>query len=130
MSESQRSLPLGRSTFATLRIRNALYVDKTAYVHRLAREDAKIFLVRPRRFGKSLLLSTFESLFRDGLTHFRGLAIEKLWSDRTYPVVKLDFSEVKEFSDVEEFRSKFYEKLAAAFGDESVKNFVGGPFPG
>lgn len=117
MSESQRSLPLGRSTFATLRIRNDLYVDKTAYVHRLAREDAKIFLVRPRRFGKSLLLSTFESLFRDGLTHFRGLAIEKLWSDRTYPVVKLDFSEVKEFSDVEEFRSKFYEKLAAAFGD-------------
>lgn len=44
----------------------------------LAKSRGKIFLARPRRFGKSLLISTFDSLFRDGLKHFRGLEIEKL----------------------------------------------------
>lgn len=111
-----KALPLGRSTFSTLRLRNAIYVDKTPLIYQLAQADAKIFLARPRRFGKSLLISTFESLFRDGLKHFHGLAIEKLWDDKTYPVIRLDFSEIKEFSVVRDFRRKFHEKLRAVFG--------------
>ena len=62
-----KALPLGRSNFAALRTRDEIYVDKTALIHRLCRSDAKIFLTRPRRFGKSLLVSTFEALFKDGL---------------------------------------------------------------
>ena len=107
------ALPLGRSNFAALRTRDEIYVDKTALIHRLCRSDAKIFLTRPRRFGKSLLVSTFETLFKDGLRHFQGLAIERLWRDQTYPVVRLDFSEIKEFSTADEFKAKFDEKLAA-----------------
>lgn len=65
-------LPLGRSIFSALRARNEIYVDKTALIYRLAQFDSKIFLVRLRRFGKSLLASTFESLFKKGLRDLRA----------------------------------------------------------
>ena len=77
-----QNLPLGRSTFSALRAKNEIYVDKTSLVYELARSDSKIFLARPRRFGKSLLTSTFESLFKYGLRDFKGLAIEKRWTDK------------------------------------------------
>ncbi|HJA09829.1 MAG TPA: AAA family ATPase [Candidatus Duodenibacillus intestinavium] len=73
-----QQLPLGRSDFPALLDSNAIYVDKTEMVCRLAENDDKLFS-RPRRFGKSLLVSTFETLFKNGLTAFKGLAIEKLW---------------------------------------------------
>ncbi|HJI93964.1 MAG TPA: AAA family ATPase [Sutterellaceae bacterium] len=79
-------------------------------VYRLAQHRGKIFLARPMRFGKSLLVSTFESLFKNGLKAFIGLAIEKLWTDKTYPVIRLDFSELKEFGSedfLEILRLKF-----------------------
>ena len=85
-------LPIGRSDFETLRIENRIYVDKTRKIFDLCHLGNKIFLSRPRRFGKSLLVSTFESLFRFGLRDFKGLAIEALWNDKTYEVVRLDFS--------------------------------------
>ena len=88
MQQSMPALPLGTSTFETLRESNEIYVDKTDLVYKLAATGrGKIFLARPRRFGKSLLVSTFESLFAYGLRDFRGLAIEKRWTDKTYPVV-------------------------------------------
>ena len=98
-----QALPLGTSSFAALRAADDIYVDKTAMVEKLARGRGKILFIRPRRFGKTLLLSTFESLFRFGLRDFQGLAIEKHWDDRTYPVVRLDFSELKEFRRGEVF---------------------------
>ena len=110
-----KTLPLGRSTFATLRARNEIYVDKTDLIYQLARFDSKIFLARPRRFGKSLLISTLESLFKYGLRDFKGLAIEKLWNDKTYQVVRLDLSEIKEFSTADEFKQKFHDKLITKF---------------
>lgn len=97
------NLPLGSSDFTTLRIAGEVYVDKTAMIGRLAATHGKIFLARPRRFGKSLLLSTFESLFRDGLKYFDGLDIAASWNDKTYPVVRLDFSEICEFSETSAF---------------------------
>ncbi len=101
-------LPLGTSDFATLRMRGQIYVDKTALIYRLASKPEKFFLSRPRRFGKSLLISTFESLFKYGLRDFKGLAIEKLWKDEGhYRVVRLDFSSLKNFSTIEEFRTIF-----------------------
>ena len=71
-------LPKGTQSFSTLRLRNELYVDKTAMIYELTRFSGTYFIARPRRFGKSLLLSTVESLFKKGLEEFQGLAIEHL----------------------------------------------------
>ena len=65
-----KELPLGTSIFETLRATDELYVDKTDLIYQLARRRSKCFLARPRRFGKSLLISTFESLFQYGLRDF------------------------------------------------------------
>lgn len=109
-------LPLGSSNFATLRLRNQIYVDKTAQIYEIASKAEKFFLSRPRRFGKSLLISTFESLFKYGLRDFKGLAIEKLWRDTgTYKVVRLDFSRIKNFSSVEEFSLRLTSVLSRGF---------------
>lgn len=105
-------LSLGTSSFSALRTANQIYVDKTDLVFELARSVGKIFLARPRRFGKSLLLSTFESLFRDGLKYFSGLAIEKQWTDKTYDVIRLDFSEVMSFARSDIFEARFVEMVA------------------
>lgn len=100
-----KALPIGSADFSVMRgIANEIYVDKTPLIHRLASLRAKIFLARPRRFGKSLLVSTFESLFRYGLRDFQGLAMEALWKEeRTYRVLHLDFSLVQDFTSVEGF---------------------------
>ena len=61
------------------------------------------------------MISTIESLFRYGLRDFKGLHIENLWNDKTYNVVRLDFSEIKEFTTVEDFERKFKELIASKF---------------
>ena len=110
-------LPLGSSDFATLRMRNQIYVDKTTLIYKIASKAEKFFLSRPRRFGKSLLISTFESLFKHGLRDFKGLAIEKLWKDEnSYQVVRLDFSEIKSFASESVFKRQFEELLVRSFG--------------
>ena len=99
-----KNLPLGTSDFAVLRYANEIYVDKSDLVYELASTRRKYFLARPRRFGKSLLISTFESLFTHGLRDFKGLAIEKLWVEETkFLVVRLDFSEIKFFLRLKSF---------------------------
>lgn len=110
-------LPLGQSDYFHLRRSGSVYVDKTELVCELASSFVPVLLIRPRGFGKSLLVSTLESLFRYGLRDFRGLAIEKLWKDRTYNVVRLDFSDCKQFADEEEFRETFSGILLAAFAE-------------
>lgn len=69
-----RKLPIGIQTFEKLRKENYLYVDKTALVWRIANTGKPYFLSRPRRFGKSLLLSTFEAYFEGKKELFEGLA--------------------------------------------------------
>lgn len=109
-----RPLPLGTSDFSALRDCNQIYVDKTDLIYQLASKREKFFLSRPRRFGKSLLISTFESLFKDGTKNFQGLKIEQLWKEeKTYQVIRLDFSGIKNFSSPEEFQ----EKLDIYFSD-------------
>ena len=86
--------PVGIQTFEEIITRNLLYVDKTEYVYRMTHSGGKhFFLSRPRRFGKSLLVSTFESYFSGKKELFEGLAIEKLeqeWME--YPVLHFDMS--------------------------------------
>ena len=74
----ERKLPIGIQTFEEIRSNGYLYVDKTAMVYRIANEGKPYFLSRPRRFGKSLLLTTFEAYFQGKKELFKGLAIEKL----------------------------------------------------
>lgn len=87
-----RLLPIGIQDFEDLRKRECIYVDKTAFIYKLAKEGKPYFLSRPRRFGKSLLLSTMEYYFLGKQELFKGLAIEKLEKDWTeYPVLKISF---------------------------------------
>jgi len=88
-----RKLPVGIQDFEDLRTTGYLYVDKTAYIHRLATTGKPYFLGRPRRFGKSLLLSTMKAYFLGKKELFEGLAIaglEKEWIE--YPVFHLDMN--------------------------------------
>lgn len=85
--------PIGIQTFEYIRENNFVYVDKTALVYQLAKEGTIYFLSRPRRFGKSLLISTLETYFEGRSELFNGLAIEKLEKDWTcHPVFHLDFN--------------------------------------
>ena len=94
--EQMRKLPIGIQTFEKLREENYLYVDKTALVYRIASTSVPYFLSRPRRFGKSLLISTFEAYFQGRKDLFEGLAIEKLETEwKEYPVFHLDLNAEK-----------------------------------
>lgn len=91
-----RKLPIGIQSFEKLRSENFLYVDKTALIYRLAQAGNPCFLNRPRRFGKSLLLSSFEAYFQGKKELFRGLAIEKLEKEwLQYPVLHLSLNAEK-----------------------------------
>ena len=85
--------PIGIQDFEKLRDSGYVYVDKTALVYKLASEGSYYFLSRPRRFGKSLLLSTLEAYFSGKRELFGGLAIEKLESEwAKYPILHLDLN--------------------------------------
>ncbi len=66
-----RPLPLGNSSFSRIKVAGQIYVDKTRLIFDLSSKKEKFLLTRPRRFGKSLLISTFESLFKFGLRFSR-----------------------------------------------------------
>ncbi|MDE6298376.1 MAG: AAA family ATPase [Muribaculaceae bacterium] len=85
--------PVGIQTFSKIREKGYLYVDKTAILYTLVKESEYVFLSRPRRFGKSLLMSTLEAYFRGRKDLFEGLAISNLEKDWIkYPVFRLDLS--------------------------------------
>ncbi|MDO4826213.1 MAG: AAA family ATPase, partial [Bacteroidia bacterium] len=83
--------PIGIQTFSDIREGGYVYVDKTAQIYNLASTGKYYFLSRPRRFGKSLLVSTMEAYFKGKKELFEGLAIaslEKEWTE--YPVLHFD----------------------------------------
>lgn len=84
-------------TFERLRKEGLLYVDKTEYIYNLTHEEANnIFLSRPRRFGKSLLVSTMRSYFEGRKDLFEGLAIERMETEwKKYPVLHFNMSSGK-----------------------------------
>ena len=85
--------PIGIQSFSGIRNNGYVYVDKTAALYKLASTGKYYFLSRPRRFGKSLLVSTMEAYFSGKKDLFKGLAIESLEKDWTeYPVLHFDFS--------------------------------------
>ena len=85
--------PIGIQNFESLRLDGYAYVDKTAIVYQMASMGRYYFLSRPRRFGKSLLLSTLEAYFEGKRELFKGLAIEKLETEwQQYPILHLDLN--------------------------------------
>lgn len=95
--EEKKKLPLGVQDFAKLIEDDFLYIDKTDLIYDLVHNNQAVFLSRPRRFGKSLLLSTIKYYFLGKKELFKGLAIEKLeeaskepWAE--YPVLYFDFN--------------------------------------
>ena len=100
---ARKLYPIGIQTFERIRKEDKFYIDKTEYIYRMAHTDGTyFFLSRPRRFGKSLLVSTFQSYFEGRKDLFEGLAIEKLekeWME--YPVLHFDMSQGKHM-DIEQ----------------------------
>lgn len=99
---SKKIYPIGIQSFEKIRKEGYFYVDKTALIYQLVKTGSYYFLSRPRRFGKSLLISTLEAYFQGKKELFEGLAMEKLEKDWiTYPVIHLDLN-AKKFDAIED----------------------------
>lgn len=104
--------PIGIQNFEKIRTEDFLYVDKTAEIYKLAKEGRYYFLSRPRRFGKSLLVSTMEAYFSGRKELFSGLAIEKLEAEwKQHSVLHLDLSGVS-YTDESVLERVLSDKLA------------------
>jgi hypothetical protein len=94
--ESSPKYPVGIPSFPEIREGNYLYVDKTALVYKLTHSFKYVFLSRPRRFGKSLVVSTLQAYFEGRKALFEGLAMEQL--EKEWPqhlVLRFDFGGLK-----------------------------------
>ncbi|MBR1375981.1 MAG: AAA family ATPase, partial [Cardiobacteriaceae bacterium] len=112
-----RKILTASSSFPRLREANAVYVDKTALIHKMVYADDAFFLSRPRRFGKSLLVTTLEAYFQGKKELFEGLEIEKLEKEwKKFPVLRFDMSG-KRYSKTEDLEIRLntllskYEKI-------------------
>jgi hypothetical protein len=94
-----KKLPIGKQDFPSLIGDGYLYVDKTEQIHRLLQAGPYLFLSRPRRFGKSLLVSTLHEIFRGNKTPFQGLWIEDKITWEPYPVIRVDFNQMDYLSN-------------------------------
>lgn len=126
MEETFRRYPIGIQNFERLRDDKYVYVDKTSLVYKLANSNTTYFLSRPRRFGKSLLVSTLEAYFQGKKELFKGLAMETLEKDWTvYPVLHIDFS-VSKYVTANSLRSVInyqlirWEKIYGAVAEEDT----------
>ena len=123
--------PIGKQNFEKLRNEGCVYVDKTALMYKLVKEGSAYFLSRPRRFGKSLLLSTLEAYFTGKKELFQGLAVEGLEKDWfVYPVMHFDlnakkFDKTKDLEDILNAQLHYYEEL---YGYKAVDTSIEGRF--
>jgi len=124
-----RNLPIGIQDFKSIRDNGCVYVDKTAYVYKMAKQGKPYFLSRPRRFGKSLMVATLKAYFEGKKELFNGLAIAELEKDWTsYPVFLIDLN-VGEYGSVAELKASLSNRLralerewGAEAPDESLSN--------
>src|SRR5690348_15908606 len=118
-------LPVDISTFSKIKELNCLYVDKTKYMYQMITEGTRYFLSRPRRFGRSLLVSTLNEILRGNKTLFDGLWIGSSdYEWREHAVINLDFSKI-EFDTITmlEDAIKFYlNKIVHSYNLDSVDN--------
>ena len=110
-------------SFINFYLNNYIYVDKTQYIRDLIKLE-RVFISRPRRFGKSLTLDTIATLFETGVEpYFKGTWIYDKWSEPTYPVFRLSFLNLDNFS-IDEFKSELNSKITDFANKISVKGYV------
>lgn len=123
-------LEIGKHTFKERILKNCIYVDKTQHIYELMSRDSNCFLSRPRRFGKSLLISTFKEIFSGSKELFKNCWIYDKIEWEEYPIIHLDFLGVdyKKFG-LEQALAKKLDSLAAQFNikltGESIKEKFG-----
>ncbi|MYB34203.1 MAG: AAA family ATPase [Gammaproteobacteria bacterium] len=120
----RHKLPIGTQTFSRLRDRGCYYVDRTPLIRQMIEEGDFYFLSRPRRFGKSLLISTLKELFEGNEPLFRGLDIHPHWDwSVKYPVVRLSFGgKVSMADDIEYHAHNQLSRIELAFDLESLSS--------
>lgn len=117
-------LPIGMQSFGMLRRNNMLYVDKTAILLELIENGRRYFLSRPRRFGKSLTLSTLEEMFKGNINLFKGLKAEdwvRKQSESPSAVLKLDISSLGDYSNSDELNQALIRRLEEAAEDNELQ---------
>lgn len=117
-------LPIGIQSFEILRNNNLLYVDKTAYLLELIKNGSRYFLSRPRRFGKSLALSTLEAMFSGKVNLFNGLAAEQWVAEQAKnpsPVISIDMSGFDEPKTGEELNQSLITELEDIAEDNDLE---------
>jgi hypothetical protein len=101
-----KRLPLGITSIQVLLTNNYLYIDKTKYYKKLIDEGKYFFISRPRRFGKSLLISTLKEIFNGNKELFKDQYIYKKHTFETHPIIHIDFNEIQYNRNVQEFESE------------------------
>ncbi|GHV47514.1 ATPase AAA [Bacteroidia bacterium] len=113
-----KNLPIGIQSFEKLRSEDFLYVDKTKEIYQLTSSNI-VFLSRPRRFGKSLLISTLGELYKGNKALFEGLYIYDKWDwTQQYPVIRIDWTRIKHRNkeEMEKDMSDFLQSIATVNG--------------
>ena len=134
MNKELQKLPIGIQNFESLRKDGYCYIDKTAIVYKLVQYGRYYFLSRPRRFGKSLLLSTIKAYFEGKRELFKGLAIDSMedveWQAR--PVLYLDLNTEKydKPEKLDDVLNDFLKKQEALYGSEESERSLGLRFQG
>ena len=122
--------PISVQTFETIKDRNYVYVDKTDLVYELAKEHV-CFLSRPRRFGKSLLISTLEAYFLGRKDLFQNLKMESLETDwEEYPVFRIDFAG-GDYTNPDELQNKlkgYIGNWEKKYGKDELRNTLSDRF--
>lgn len=117
---AMKSLPIGLQTFSDLITGDFVYVDKTDKIYKIIKKKSVYFLARPRRFGKSLLISTLQSIFEGKRELFKGLAINRLDYDwKIRPVIKLSFLSILH-ENPEQFKASLIAALKEKFADYNL----------
>ncbi|GHT69677.1 ATPase AAA [Bacteroidia bacterium] len=122
-----KKLPIGIQSFEDLRSSDYLYVDKTEDIYRLVTSGKIVFLSRPRRFGKSLLISTLGELYKGNQSLFEGLYIYDKWDwTQQYPVIRIDWTNIEHGSreEIERSMSTFLKRQANLYEITLVSEYA------
>ncbi len=126
-----KRITVSKSNFEEIIKNDYIYVDKTKFLYEIISKETYYFLSRPRRFGKSLAVSTLEAIFEGKKELFKGLHIaDKEWEWEEYPIIKLDFNVIENTSLSvlkKEINDKF-EEIALKYGVELTKDIISSKF--
>ncbi|WP_459996623.1 AAA family ATPase, partial [Marinitoga arctica] len=115
-----KKLPIGVQDYKEIIEENYIYVDKTKYLYNLINSGKFYFFSRPRRFGKSLTISTLYYLFKGEKELFKDTYIYDKWEFKEYPIIKLDMSD-NTLITFEKFIKSLYDKINELYANEGIE---------